>query len=78
MDSPILSLAEKRKKGDLQASTQMKAGLFEYMDEHTIGYQSIVVENFIPDIKYKNANLIEFTKDPENGRYGLVESYHEN
>ncbi len=56
----------------------MKAGLFGYMDEHTIGYQSIVVENFIPDIKYKNANLIEFTKDPENGRYGLVESYHEN
>ena len=35
-------------------------------------------ENFIPDIKYKNANLIEFTKDPENGRYGLVESYYEN
>ena len=78
MDSPILSLAEKRKKGDLQASTQMKAGLFKYMDEHTVGYQSIVVENFIPDIKYMNANLIEFTKDPENGRYGLVESYHEN
>lgn len=78
MDSPILSLAEKRKKGDLQASTQMKKGLFKYMDGHTEGYQSIVVENYIPDITYENANLIEFTKDPEDGRYGLVESYREN
>ena len=48
------------------------------MDGHTEGYQSIVVENYIPDITYENANLIEFTKDPEDGRYGLVESYREN
>lgn len=78
MDSPILSLAEKRKEGDKMASDNMKAGLFRYMDEHTNGYQSIVVENFIPNIDYRNANLIEFTKDPNVGRYGLVESYHVN
>lgn len=78
MDSPILSLAEKRKPGEKMASEGMRAGLFKYMDEHTVGYQIIVVENDIPDIKYKNANLIEFTKDPSRGRYGLVESYHVN
>ena len=78
LDSPILSLAEKRKPGEKQAEEGMRAGLFRYMDEHTQGYQTIVIENFIPDIKYKNANLIEFTKDPEHGRYGLVESYHIN
>lgn len=78
MDSPILSLAEKRKPGEEMASEGMRAGLFEYMDEHTNGYQVIVVENDIPNIKYKNANLIEFTKDPNRGRYGLVESYHVN
>lgn len=78
MDSPILSLAEKQKVGDKMASDRMKAGLFRYMDKHTQGYQAIVVENFIPNIKYENANLIEFTKDPNRGRYGLVESYHVN
>lgn len=78
LDSPILSLAEKRKPGDKMASDKMKTGLFRYMDEHTEGYQLIVVENNPPEIEYKNANIIEFTKDPDRGRYGLVESYHVN
>lgn len=78
LDSPILSLAEKRKPGDKVVSNEMKKGLFKYMDEKTEGYQSIIIENYIPDIEYKNANLIEFTKDDDHGRYGLVESYRLN
>lgn len=78
LDSPILSFAEKRKPGENMASEVMRAGLFRYMDEHTQGYQTIVIENYIPNINYNNAHLIEFTKDENVGRYGLVESYHVN
>ncbi len=79
MDSPILSFAEKKlKPGETAAPDHMKKGLFSYMDAHTDGYQSIIIENDIPDIEYKNAHLIEFTKDPERGRYGLVQNYHVN
>jgi hypothetical protein len=79
MDSPILSFAEKKiRPGETAAPDHMKKGLFRYMDAHTVGYQAIIIENVIPDIEYKNANILEFTKDTERDRYGLIESYHEN
>ncbi len=31
--------------------------------------QTIIVENEIPDIDYKNVKLIHFTKEKDNGRY---------
>ena len=34
--------------------------------------QTIVVENEIPDINYKNTNIIHFTKEKGNGRYGFL------
>lgn len=78
LDSPILSLSEKLNKGEKSASSRMKKGLFNYLDKECSDFQSIVIENEIPDIKYENAKLIEFTQDDHIGRYGLIETYRMN
>ena len=67
IDSPILSLKEK----DEAVSDGMKSSLFQYMVDNQKYGQTIIIENAIPDINYKNANIINFTKDEKNGRYGL-------
>lgn len=36
------------------------------------GIQVIVAENEIPNIEYKDARIIRFTKEPNNGRYGFL------
>lgn len=71
IDSPILSLKE---KGSEQASDSMKSALFTYLLGHQSDGQIIIIENDIPEIDYEKANVIRFTKDPNNGRYGLLES----
>ncbi|TYS69709.1 hypothetical protein FZC76_05585 [Sutcliffiella horikoshii] len=69
IDSPILSLKE---KGSEQASHSMKKSLFKYLLENQNNGQVIIIENEIPQLDYSNANLIHFTKDVNNGRYGLL------
>lgn len=71
IDSPILSLKE---RGSEQASNSMKSALFTYLLCHQSEGQIIIIENDIPPLNYEKANVIRFTKDPENGRYGLLES----
>lgn len=34
--------------------------------------QTIILENEIPNIDYKNVKLIHFTKEKDNGRYGFL------
>jgi hypothetical protein len=69
IDSPILSLKE---KGNEKASDSMKASLFKYMLDKQKNGQTIIIENEIPDLDYSKANLIRFTKDITEGRYGLL------
>lgn len=69
IDSPILSLKE---KGSEQASNSMKLSLFRYLLENQNYGQVIIIENEIPQLDYSEANLIHFTKDVNNGRYGLL------
>lgn len=69
IDSPILSLKE---KGNDKASDSMKASLFQYMLDNQKNGQTIIIENEIPDLDYSKANLIRFTKDNTEGRYGLL------
>ncbi len=69
VDSPILSLKEKKSE---QASENMKESLFRYMLKHQDNGQMIIVENEIPELDYSNANLIYFSKDIDDGRYGLL------
>lgn len=69
LDSPILSLKEKETK---KPSETMRNTLFKNIVDNQKGIQTIVVENEIPDIDYKDANIIHFTKEKNNGRYGFL------
>lgn len=69
LDSPILSLKEKETK---KPSETMRNTLFEDIVDNQKGIQTIVIENEIPEINYKDANIIHFTKEKNNGRYGFL------
>ena len=76
VDSPILSLKEKEDETkDEYVSNSMKVGLFTYLVNHQTDRQFIIIENNIPNIDYGNSNLIKFTKDENNGRYGLLTNF---
>lgn len=68
LDSPVLSLKEK----DEQTSSVMKEALFKCLIQTDFPCQIIIAENDIPDIDYGDTNLINFTKDHSNGRYGFL------
>jgi hypothetical protein len=77
-DSPIMSLKEVKEDKDTKVPTDgMKSGLFRYMVEHCQCKQTIIMENSIPKLDYKNTNLIHFTKDENEGIYGLISDYRE-
>lgn len=70
VDSPILSLKE---RVDDIASDSMKSALFRYMRDNQGNGQIIIVENDIPELDYgDDTNIIRFTKDITNGRYGFL------
>jgi len=69
VDSPILSLKEKVSD---EASDSMKAALFQYLIDNQDHGQVIIAENDIPKLDYSKANIIRFTKDDEDGRYGFL------
>ena len=69
LDSPILSLKEKQSK---KPSETMRNALFENVINGQGKIQSIIIENEIPDIDYKDSRIIHFTKEKDNGRYGFL------
>ena len=78
VDSPILSLKEKEDHiGEEHTSDTMKSGLFKYLLKHQDTRQTIIIENEIPKLDYASAHLIEFTKDENRGRYGLITGYRD-
>lgn len=50
----------------------MRYSLFQNIVSNQGYMQTIIVENEIPDIDYKNVTLIHFTKENNNGRYGFL------
>lgn len=66
--SAILSGRDTSKK----PSETMRNTLFENIVDNQKGIQTIVIENEIPEINYKDANIIHFTKEKNNGRYGFL------
>lgn len=69
IDSPILSLKE---PGEEKATDTMKSSLFRFLLEHQDCCQMIILENNIPEIDYGKTNIIQFTKDANVGRIGLL------
>lgn len=78
IDSPILSLKERGENiGTEITSDSMRGGLFQYMIDHEKDRQTIILENQIPSLEYKNANLLYFSRTPGKGRYGLIIGYQD-
>lgn len=78
MDSPILSLKEREEDvGTEVTSDSMRGGLFQYMIDHEKNRQTIILENEIPSLDYSTANIVHFTRNPERGRFGLIEGYRD-
>lgn len=69
IDSPILSLKE---RGSEKATDSMKTSLFNYLLKNQQYGQMIVIENDIPEIDYGDTNVIRFTMDETEGRYGFL------
>jgi hypothetical protein len=69
IDSPILSLKE---KGEDKATDSMKSSLFRYLLDNQQYGQIIIIENDIPEMDYSAANVIRFTMDENEGRYGFL------
>jgi AAA15 family ATPase/GTPase len=77
IDSPILSLREKRKEvdeEDYEESAQgMKRPLFEFFYNNSKNSQTIVIENNVPDFDKGDTNMIEFTLNPDDPEhYGFI------
>lgn len=73
IDSPILSLKEKGKE---KATDSMKSSLFRYLLNNQQYGQVIIIENDIPELDYSTANVIRFTMDENEGRYGFLTGVH--
>ena len=69
LDSPILSLKLSENE---EIGMSIKQGLFEILRDINNELQVIVFENKIPDIEYKSANIIRFTRDKTVGRFGFL------
>ena len=74
LDSPILSLKEAETPNNRNAIESMRASLFKHIIKHCGENQVIIAENDIPLIDYSNVNLIEFTHEENNGRYGFLKT----
>ncbi len=75
LDSPILSLKEKKMKlkEKEKATSGMRASLFTYLIQHCGDNQIIISENELPEtVDYSKVNMIEFTLDENEGRYGFL------
>ena len=73
IDSPLQGLDQG--VADI-APESMRTALFRYFAENQNYGQMIILENieYIPDINYESygANVITFTKEANNGRYGFL------
>lgn len=66
------SLKTVQEKETKKPSETMRYSLFQNIVSNQGYMQTIIVENEIPDIDYKNVTLIHFTKENNNGRYGFL------
>lgn len=71
IDSPLKGFDQ----GRAEAAGSMREGLFTYLTQEATHQQIIILENTdkVPGVdRATMGNLIEFTKDTENGRYGYL------
>jgi len=72
LDSPLVAYREPEGDADDLRGKDVKDKFYSYLAENYIDRQIIVIENVDPpDDILNKINLIQFTKNPHAGRYGL-------
>ena len=72
MDSPLLAYWAPEGDEDHLTGTDLKERFYEYLLGLQSDTQVIVVENqHPPDFVFERANVITFTKNSRQGRYGF-------
>ena len=75
MDSPLLAYFEPEGEDDAALQgTDLKERFYEYLiQQHSRDSQVIIIENQHPPTKFEDRlNLTVFTRNPNNGRFGLL------
>ena len=72
LDSPLLAYWEPEGEEDDLTGTDLKERFYEYLLGLRADVQVIVVENqHPPDFVFERSNVVVFTKNPHQGRYGF-------
>ena len=75
LDSPILSLKEKKYDTADRTTDGMKESLIQYIINHCGDNQVIIAENELPEnVNYAGAHVETFIMDENEGRYGFLRS----
>jgi len=72
LDSPLLAYWEPEDATDSLIGTDLKERFFEYLSSECAKGQAIIIENeHPPESVVKKGAMIDFTRNPAEGRYGL-------
>ena len=74
LDSPLLPLQEEKDENE-KIQESIKKGFLSYLQDFSKQVQTIIIENELPMVDLKDANVIQFTKDKIKGRYGFINNY---
>jgi peptidoglycan hydrolase CwlO-like protein len=71
LDSPLLAYWKPEGKNDSLAGTDLKERFFEYLCSNQFAGQAIIIENEHPPLNFTELKEIDFTRNPNEGRFGL-------
>ncbi|MFP8489282.1 AAA family ATPase [Gracilimonas sp. Q87] len=71
LDSPLLAYYKPEGDDDSLVGTDLKEKFYEYLSSHFNKDQVIIIENEAPSNDLNNINTIHFTRNENEGRYGL-------
>ena len=77
IDTPLHGFDEGTRSTE---DSSMKAGLFSYLAKQAVSQQIIIIENtnHMAGIPLdENVNIVEFSKDKHNGRYGYLDGVYD-
>jgi uncharacterized coiled-coil DUF342 family protein len=76
LDSPLLSYYGPEDSSDSLAGTDVKERFYNYLADNYLDSQIIIFENEYPPSELEEKiNLVNFTRNPQEGRYGFFPVY---
>jgi hypothetical protein len=71
LDSPLLAYWKPEGPGDSLEGSDLKERFYEYLADGSARGQVIIIENEHPPLGVAKAATTVFTRNPNDGRYGL-------